>query len=180
MWSSLPPDGGSALRFSTTALRARSGETAVCGSTDISCRHRSPNLGFIGYASSTACQLTSEVGAHWLSQCFRGELHLPSAADMSREVARVLEWAGAVFPARSNGYFVGPYVSHYLDELLRDMKLPSKQAGNVFAEYLNPLYRIDIEPCPSSDDSDAQGDARDIPNRAVRNQRVKTSDSVVC
>jgi hypothetical protein len=99
---------------------------------------------------------------------------------MSREVARVLEWAGAVFPARSNGYFVGPYVSHYLDELLRDMKLPSKQAGNVFAEYLNPLYRIDIEPCPSSDDSDAQGEARDIPNRAVRNQRVKTSDSVVC
>jgi dimethylaniline monooxygenase (N-oxide forming) len=98
------------------------------------------HLGFIGYASSTACQLTSEVAAHWLSQCFRGELSLPAVADMDREIARVLEWASDVFPARSEGYFIGPYVSHYLDDLLRDMQLPSRRASSVFTEYLAPLW----------------------------------------
>jgi cation diffusion facilitator CzcD-associated flavoprotein CzcO len=97
-------------------------------------------LGFIGYASSTACQLTSEVGAHWLSQCFQGELNLPSVAEMEREIVRVLEWANDVFPARSDGYFVGPYVAHYLDDLLRDMRLPRKRAGNLFLEYFAPLW----------------------------------------
>jgi cation diffusion facilitator CzcD-associated flavoprotein CzcO len=48
---------------------------------------REPCLGFIGYASSIACQLTSEIAAHWLSQCFRGELKLPSVSAMEREIA---------------------------------------------------------------------------------------------
>jgi Flavin-binding monooxygenase-like len=99
-----------------------------------------PHLGFIGYASSTACQLTSEVAAHWLSQCFRGELNLPSVADMEREIARVLDWANKVFPARSQGYFVGPYLAHYLDDLLRDMQLPRRRAGNLLSEYFAPLW----------------------------------------
>src|SRR6202453_3189333 len=34
-------------------------------------------LGFVGYASSTACQLTSEISAHWLSQTFGGQQTLP-------------------------------------------------------------------------------------------------------
>ena len=99
-----------------------------------------PRLGFIGYASSTACQLTSEVGAHWLSQCFRGELNLPTVADMEREIARVLDWASEVFPARSQGYFVGPYLAHYLDDLLRDMRLPRRRTANLFSEYFAPLW----------------------------------------
>jgi cation diffusion facilitator CzcD-associated flavoprotein CzcO len=97
-------------------------------------------LGFIGYASSTACQLTSEVGAHWLSQCFQGAMSLPSVAEMEREIVRVLEWANDVFPARSDGYFVGPYLAHYLDDLLRDMRLPRKRADNLFLEYFAPLW----------------------------------------
>jgi dimethylaniline monooxygenase (N-oxide forming) len=99
-----------------------------------------PRLGFIGYASSTACQLTSEVGAHWLSQCFQGELSLPSVAEIEREIGRVLDWANEVFPARSEGYFVGPYLGHYLDDLLGDMRLPRKRAGNLFLEYFAPLW----------------------------------------
>jgi cation diffusion facilitator CzcD-associated flavoprotein CzcO len=99
-----------------------------------------PHVGFIGYASSTACQLTSEVAAHWLSQCFRGELNLPSSAEMDREIARVLKWTNEVFPARSEGYFVGPYLAHYLDDLLHDMNLPRRRAGNVFSEYFAPLW----------------------------------------
>ena len=99
-----------------------------------------PNLGFIGYASSTACQLTSEVAAHWLSQCFRGKLNLPSKTEMEREIARVLDWTNEVFPGRSQGYFVGPYLAHYLDDLLYDMNVPRKRAGNVFSEYFAPLW----------------------------------------
>ena len=99
-----------------------------------------PRLGFIGYASSTACQLTAEVGAHWLSQCFQGQLRLPNVAGMNREIARVLEWASDVFPARSQGFFIGPYLSRYLDDLLRDMQLPCRRAGNVFAEFFAPLW----------------------------------------
>lgn len=100
---------------------------------------REPRLGFIGYASSTACQLTSEVAAHWLSQCFCGELELPAATDMEREIAHVLDWAAQVFPGRGEGYFIGPYVAHYLDDLLRDMGAPTRRAGNVLVEYFRPL-----------------------------------------
>jgi cation diffusion facilitator CzcD-associated flavoprotein CzcO len=101
---------------------------------------REPRLGFVGYASSTACQLTSEIAAHWLSQRFLGEMNLPSVADMEREIARVLDWANDVFPARSQGYFIGPYLAHYLDDLLSDMKLPSRRARNAFTEYFAPVW----------------------------------------
>jgi hypothetical protein len=99
-----------------------------------------PNLGFIGYASSTACQMTSEIAAHWLSQCFRGELALPNVAGMEREIEKVLQWTSEVFPSRSEGYYIGPYVIHYLDELLRDMGLPRKRTGNFFSEYFSPYW----------------------------------------
>lgn len=101
---------------------------------------RQPRLGFVGYASSTANQLTSEIAAHWLSQCFRGELSLPPVDEMEREISRVLEWAAEVFPGRSQGYFIGGYLAHYLDDLLRDMGLPRRRAANVVSEYFGPIW----------------------------------------
>jgi dimethylaniline monooxygenase (N-oxide forming) len=101
---------------------------------------RQHRLGFIGYASSTACQLTSEVAAHWLSQCFRGELPLPSAAGMESEITRVLRWASEAFPGRNEGYYIGPFVAHYLDELMGDMGLPLRRARNFWAEYFAPFW----------------------------------------
>jgi hypothetical protein len=98
------------------------------------------NLGFIGYASSTACQLTSEIAAHWLSQRFRHEMVLPNADDMEEEISRVLQWAVDTFPGRSQGYYIGPYVAHYLDDLLRDMGLPRRRARNFFSEYFGPFW----------------------------------------
>jgi hypothetical protein len=59
---------------------------------------------------------------------------------MEREIVRVLDWANDVVPARSDGYFVGPYLAHYLDDLLRNMRLPRKRAGNLFHEYCAPLW----------------------------------------
>jgi cation diffusion facilitator CzcD-associated flavoprotein CzcO len=99
-----------------------------------------PRLGFVGYASSTACQLTSEVAAHWLSQCYRGELALPGAAEMEREISRVLRWVSEAFPGRGEGYYIGPFVAHYLDDLMGDMGLPRRRVGNFFAEYFAPFW----------------------------------------
>jgi dimethylaniline monooxygenase (N-oxide forming) len=98
------------------------------------------HIGFVGYASSTACQLTSEIAAHWLSQCFRGELALPSVAEMEQEISRVRRWVGEILPARPEGYFIGPFVAHYVEELLRDMRLPTLRTRNLFKEYFAPLW----------------------------------------
>ena len=97
-------------------------------------------LGFVGYSASIAAQLTSEIGAHWLSQCFRGELALPSEGEMDHEIARVARWMAERFPARPEGYFVGPYLSHYLDELLADMGLRTNRTGSRIKEYMAPLW----------------------------------------
>ncbi|MEZ4869461.1 MAG: NAD(P)/FAD-dependent oxidoreductase [Caldilineaceae bacterium] len=101
---------------------------------------RLPNLGFIGYASSTACQLTAEIGAHWLAQWFRGELALGTVDEMEQEIDRVLQWAAEIFPVRSQGYFIGPYVAHYLDDLLRDMGLPCRRTRHFWTEYFAPYW----------------------------------------
>ena len=93
-------------------------------------------LGFVGYASSTACQLTSEISAHWLSQCFRGQLALPSVDEMRSELRRVRAWLEEVLPARPQGYFVGPYLVHHIDDLMTDMGLPTRRTSNFVSEYL--------------------------------------------
>jgi dimethylaniline monooxygenase (N-oxide forming) len=97
-----------------------------------------PRLGFVGYTSSFACQHTSELSAHWLSQHFRGELPLPSVAVMNAEVGRVSAWQAEVFPRHPEGHFIGPYMAHYADDLLTDMGVPTRRMNNAFAEYLAP------------------------------------------
>ncbi|MEV6767210.1 NAD(P)/FAD-dependent oxidoreductase [Nocardia sp. NPDC051030] len=96
-------------------------------------------LGFIGFASSVACQLSAEISAHWLSQSFRGELGVPPLEDMLAEIARVAAWLGEVMPGRPEGYFIGPYLSHHIDDLMRDMGLPTRRTGNLLTEYLGVL-----------------------------------------
>ncbi|MFB7724866.1 flavin-containing monooxygenase [Nocardia sp. NPDC056100] len=95
-----------------------------------------PRLGFIGYASSTACQLTSEVSAHWLSQVFAAELKLPTVDEMDAEIARVGAWLAEEFPARARGFYVGPHLIHHIDDLLTDMEVPTRRTRNALTEYL--------------------------------------------
>jgi dimethylaniline monooxygenase (N-oxide forming) len=97
------------------------------------------HLGFVGYASSTACQLTSEISAHWLSQLFRGTLTLPPVKDMEAEIQRVQAWLSDAFPGRRQGYFVGPCVTHYIDDLMADMGVPTRRTRNALTEYLAPF-----------------------------------------
>jgi hypothetical protein len=58
---------------------------------------------------------------------------------MEREIARVHAWADEVFPARSEGYFVGPFVAHYIDELMRDMRLETRRTPDLLSEYFGPF-----------------------------------------
>jgi len=89
---------------------------------------------------STACQLTSEISAHWLSQHFRGELALPPIDEMQDELRCVQAWLRQVLPARDQGYFVGPYLAHHIDDLMADMGLPTRRTSNIVTEYLRPLW----------------------------------------
>jgi dimethylaniline monooxygenase (N-oxide forming) len=133
---------------------------------------RESRIGFIGYASSIACQLTSEIGAHWLSQCFRGELKLPTVSEMEREISRVQAWAAEVFPARTEGYFIGPFLGHYIDELMRDMRLETFRTRHLLSEYFAPFWpsryrdigeerrRARLSVCPPKVKRGAQGPLR--------------------
>lgn len=94
-----------------------------------------PRLGFIGYAQSFMSNLTSEIPAHWLSHCFRDELSLPAKTEMDKEIARVRAWAEDRFDLGEAGFFIGPHISHYTDELMEDMGLPVQRTGNFFTEY---------------------------------------------
>lgn len=98
-----------------------------------------PGLGFIGYASSTTCQLTSEIAAHWLSDCFLGNLALPSPAAMESEIDRVQAWLSSTIPGRDQGYFIGGFVPPYLDELMRDMRLNPHRLSGFFSHYFSQL-----------------------------------------
>jgi len=98
-----------------------------------------PGIGFVGYASSTACQLTSELSAHWLADYFLGRITLPSVAEMDAEVDRVQQWTSSALFQRDEGYFIGGYIFQYLDELLEDMGLPRRRLKSWFREQVAPL-----------------------------------------
>jgi hypothetical protein len=67
-------------------------------------------------------------------------LKLPAAAEMEREISRVHAWAEEVFPARTQGYFVGPFLGHYIDELMRDMGLETRRTHHLLSEYFAPIW----------------------------------------
>lgn len=98
------------------------------------------HLGFVGYASSSSSPLTSEVSAHWLSQCFRGELNLPDRVGMEQSIDRVLDWTASTFPDHREGHFIGAYIAHYTDWLMRDMGLSTRRYGSLVSEYLGPFW----------------------------------------
>ncbi|MCZ6773635.1 MAG: hypothetical protein O7G83_16880, partial [Proteobacteria bacterium] len=64
----------------------------------------------------------------------------PSVEDMEQEIERVHAWAAETMPSRRAGYFVGAFVPQYVDELVRDMGLPTIRTGNFIKEYLTPFF----------------------------------------
>lgn len=99
-----------------------------------------PHLGFIGYNSSFSNTLTTEISAHWLSQHFRGELLLPSVKTMHEETERFRKWLVGLMPCHREGFFIGPFLTHYHDDLLRDMGLSPRRARDFVSENLLPMW----------------------------------------
>lgn len=92
------------------------------------------NIGFIGYASSYSCTVTSEIAAHWLSEHFLGSLELPSVEQMNDEIDRVHQWSETYLPYRGTEGFIGPFIPQYVDELMGDLKHRKKRMKGFFAE----------------------------------------------
>ncbi len=97
-------------------------------------------LAFIGFFPTLTCPLSSEVGAHWATQLFTGNMSLPSPEEMDREIERLENWAKERVPEMEDGVFTGPYIAHYVDELMRDMGLPTRRTSNFLKEYLGTLF----------------------------------------
>lgn len=101
---------------------------------------RERHLGFVGYATSIGTTLNSEVTAHWLSAHFRGRMQLPGPEVMDEAIAKVRHWAATMLPRESGGHAVAVYLLDYLDELLRDMGVPVRRAGNWFTEHFTRIH----------------------------------------
>ncbi|SFD52867.1 flavin-containing monooxygenase [Streptomyces aidingensis] len=95
-------------------------------------------LGFVGFRQVFSNIMGMELTAHWLTRHFLGTLRTaPGEEEMRRAVDGRLAWQERAMPG-SGGYDFGPYDIHCADELLHDMGLPSRRAGNLLAEYLLP------------------------------------------
>ena len=97
---------------------------------------RQQRLAFIGFFPTLTCPLSSEVSSHWAVQHVTGNMTLPSVEEMDREIDRLENWAKERLPESEDGVFTGPYIAHYVDELMRDMGMPTKRTGNFLREYL--------------------------------------------
>jgi hypothetical protein len=95
-------------------------------------------LGFVGFRQVFNNIMGMELTAHWLTRHFRATLRTtPGEQGMREAIDARLAWQEQVLPG-SGGYDFGPYDIHCADELLHDMGLPSRRAGNLLAEYLLP------------------------------------------
>ncbi len=99
-----------------------------------------PEMGFVGFNSSFASVLTSEMAANWLVRYADGQLaKQPSAAQMNENIEMMLKWKRGERPAAGvyGGLCVAPYHFKHLDELLDDMGAKERKR-NPLAENLTP------------------------------------------
>lgn len=114
-----------------------------------------PDLGFVGFNSSFATVLTSDVAARWLVRYADGKLaKQPDKTSMQGWIDRHLAWRRTVRPAAKvyGGLCSAPYHFRYLDDLITDMGATRRSRGNPLAENLLPpdadAYRSYLETVP--------------------------------
>lgn len=98
-----------------------------------------PQMGFVGYNYSGCAQLSSEIGAIWLAEYFKGNLNLPSKEEVLEDIKIELEWRLKNRPyAFVNGACVTPFTFHYIDELMQDMGLKTNRKALPLLELFSP------------------------------------------
>ncbi|MFD0915630.1 flavin-containing monooxygenase [Pseudahrensia aquimaris] len=99
-----------------------------------------PGLGFVGFNSSFATMLTSEMVAHWLVRFADDQLaKQPDAATMKAEIAALEKWRHEERTASlpDKGLCVAPFHFLHFDELLADMGARKRKSLNPLVEYLS-------------------------------------------
>lgn len=90
-----------------------------------------PGLFFVGRASSISSILTYCLQAHWIAEVIRGDLRLPDADAIKRNIEEMKEWKRSWIPfspARSARLIA--HTQHYHDELLDDLGInPLRKKG---------------------------------------------------
>lgn len=95
-----------------------------------------PDLGFVGFNSSFATNLSAEIGAAWLVRYMDGRLaHPPTRARMEAEITRSLTWRRSERPAAGHygGLCIAPYHHRHFGDLLRDIGVPTRAANPLTA-----------------------------------------------
>ncbi|WP_428699841.1 flavin-containing monooxygenase [Stappia sp.] len=99
-----------------------------------------PDLGFVGFNSSFATVLTSDIAAQWLVRYADGKLESqPDAGEMTRWIEEHMAWRQSVRPAARvyGGLCSAPYHFRHLDELLADIGARERRR-NPLAETFRP------------------------------------------
>ncbi|WP_349368072.1 NAD(P)/FAD-dependent oxidoreductase [Salinarimonas sp.] len=99
-----------------------------------------PDLGFVGFNSSFASVLTSEIAAEWLVRFVDGMLvPQPTKEAMNAAIEEHLRWRRQVRPVAQayGGLCAAPYHFRHLDELVGDMGCRVR-ARNPLANFLLP------------------------------------------
>jgi cation diffusion facilitator CzcD-associated flavoprotein CzcO len=100
-----------------------------------------PDLGFVGFNSSFATNLSAELGANWLVRYMDGQLaRQPTRVQMETEIARLRTWRQHERPSAKGygGLCIAPYHNRHFSSLLADIGVPIREANPVTA-LLAPL-----------------------------------------
>ncbi len=108
---------------------------------------RIPNVAFAGFNHGFMHVPAAEVGMLWLAAYLDGDLQMPSAAEMGKSIAHILQWKRQNInfePSRSCA--VNTRFQQYIDIILKDLGLsPYRKLPNIFAEAFSQYGAADYE-----------------------------------
>lgn len=137
-----------------------------------------PRLAFVGYNASLYSQLTSEIGARWVSRWWTGELRLPPRERMLAETEARLDWLRDNRPnGTSSGTCVVPFNFHYIDDLLRDLGArTARRPLNRVAEWMMPVDPRNYADLKAELDRNRERRLRDSGNRIGVTQSSRAAE----
>jgi dimethylaniline monooxygenase (N-oxide forming) len=108
---------------------------------------RIPRLAFAGFNHGYMHMPTVEIGTQWLCAYLRGELEVPSIAEMERSIAKVRAWKHANIKfENARSCAVSTRFQQYIDILLKELDVsPYRKLPNPFAELFSRYEASDYK-----------------------------------
>jgi dimethylaniline monooxygenase (N-oxide forming) len=106
-----------------------------------------PNLAFCGFNHGFLHVPTIEAGTQWICAMIKGELELPSKAEMLLCMMETENWKRKhINPDPAMAYATSTRYHQYLDVILKDIGVsPYRKMPNVFAEIFSPYTANDYK-----------------------------------